>query len=40
VMRRGCLGGLVFGLMAMVLRHPYWVIWGAAFVVLAMERGW
>jgi hypothetical protein len=36
----GCLGWLVFGVVGLLWRHPYWVIWGAALVVLASERGW
>jgi hypothetical protein len=32
--------GLLFGLMGLMRRHPYWVVWLAALAVVASERGW
>jgi hypothetical protein len=40
VVGRGLVALLVFRVVGGLLRHPYWLIWSAALVVLAMERGW
>jgi hypothetical protein len=39
VVRRGGLFGL-FGVLGMLRRHPYLLIWAVALVVVASERGW
>jgi hypothetical protein len=32
--------GLLVSAMALVVRHPYWLLWAVALTVLVSERGW
>jgi hypothetical protein len=32
--------GLLFRLLGLLRRHPYWLIWLFALAVVALEKGW